>query len=152
MSCEGPITSEECREILETFQNNKSPGNNWIPIEFYKSCWDLICESFMNCINESFEKGEMPYPQRQAVITLIEKRGKDRTLIENWRPILKRLLTVGISFLAPSSPIMLLSLATYTYSAQFFNAWNNNCLEESFRNSDCSHQSNGVMCEVNPKV
>ena len=26
-------------------------------------------------------------PQKQAVITLIEKKGKDRTLLENWRPI-----------------------------------------------------------------
>jgi len=25
--------------------------------------------------------------QKQAVITLIEKKGKDRTLLENWRPI-----------------------------------------------------------------
>ena len=29
----------------------------------------------------------MSNSQRQAVITLIEKKGKDRTLIENWRPI-----------------------------------------------------------------
>ncbi|MCV6606788.1 MAG: reverse transcriptase domain-containing protein, partial [Campylobacterales bacterium] len=25
--------------------------------------------------------------QKQAVITLIEKKGKDRSLLENWRPI-----------------------------------------------------------------
>ena len=29
----------------------------------------------------------MSNSQRQAVITLTEKKGKDRTLIENWRPI-----------------------------------------------------------------
>ena len=29
----------------------------------------------------------MSYTQRKAVITLIEKQGKDRTLMENWRPI-----------------------------------------------------------------
>ena len=29
----------------------------------------------------------MSNSQNQAVITLIEKQGKDRTLIENWRPI-----------------------------------------------------------------
>lgn len=63
-SCEDEITSEECRKILETFQNNKSPGNDGIPIGFYRSCWDLICESFMICVNESFEKGEMSYSLR----------------------------------------------------------------------------------------
>ena len=29
----------------------------------------------------------MSCTQRKAVITLIEKQGKDRTLMENWRPI-----------------------------------------------------------------
>lgn len=29
----------------------------------------------------------MSSSQRKAVIILIEKQGKDRTLIENWRPI-----------------------------------------------------------------
>ena len=29
----------------------------------------------------------MSNAQKQAVITLIEKKGKDRCFIENWRPI-----------------------------------------------------------------
>ena len=29
----------------------------------------------------------MSCSQKQAVITLIEKKGKDRSLLENWRPI-----------------------------------------------------------------
>ena len=29
----------------------------------------------------------MTHSQKQAVITLIEKKGKDRSLLENWRPI-----------------------------------------------------------------
>ena len=41
----------------------------------------------MDCVIASFEKEEMSNSQRQAVITLIEKKGKDRTLLENWRPI-----------------------------------------------------------------
>ena len=34
-----------------------------------------------------FTSGEMSRSQKQAVITLIEKKGKDRSLLENWRPI-----------------------------------------------------------------
>ena len=34
-----------------------------------------------------FQPGEMSGSQRKAIITLIEKQHKDRTLIENWRPI-----------------------------------------------------------------
>ena len=37
--------------------------------------------------NECYEKGELSRSQKQALITLIEKKGKDRSLIENWRPI-----------------------------------------------------------------
>ena len=39
------------------------------------------------CANECFKKGEMSLSQKQAIITLIEKKGKDRSLLENWRPI-----------------------------------------------------------------
>ena len=86
-SCEGRISTEECRTIIETSQKNKSRGNDGLPIEYYKSCWDLISKPFIDCVNESSDKEEMSNSQRQAVITLIEKKGKDRTLIENWRPI-----------------------------------------------------------------
>ena len=34
-----------------------------------------------------FTSGEMSRSQKQAVITLIEKKRKDRSLLENWRPI-----------------------------------------------------------------
>ena len=87
MSCEGKITSEECALLLECFQNNKTPGNDGIPIEFYKKFWPLISEPFILCTNECFEKGEMSCSQKQAVITLIEKKGKDRSFLDNWRPI-----------------------------------------------------------------
>ena len=41
----------------------------------------------MECVRECFNHGEMSSSQRKAIITLIEKQHKDRTLIENWRPI-----------------------------------------------------------------
>ena len=75
------------KSIHKSFQTNKTPGNDGIPIEFYKVFWPLISDPFLKCVNESFEKGEMSCSQKQAVITLIEKKGKDRSYIENWRPI-----------------------------------------------------------------
>ena len=33
LSCKGKITPEECAAVLENFQNNKSPGNDGIPVE-----------------------------------------------------------------------------------------------------------------------
>ena len=76
----------ECKLILETFQKNKAPGNYGIPVEFCKIFWPLISEPFIKCVNECFEKKELSSSQKQAVITLVEK-GKDQTLLENWRPI-----------------------------------------------------------------
>ena len=37
--------------------------------------------------NYSFQLGEMNIYQKQAINTLIDKRGKDRTYLENWRSI-----------------------------------------------------------------
>ena len=35
-SSEGLISPEECSELLDSFQSNKSPGNDGIPAEFYR--------------------------------------------------------------------------------------------------------------------
>ena len=87
LSCEGAISPEECASILDSIQNNKTSGNDGIPIEFYRKFWPIIGESFTKCANECFKKGEMSLSQKQAIITLIEKKEKDRSLLENWRPI-----------------------------------------------------------------
>ena len=42
LSCEGKITSKECANALETFQLIKAPGNDGIPIEFYKKVRSLV--------------------------------------------------------------------------------------------------------------
>ena len=41
----------------------------------------------VDSFNEACNKKEMSHSQRQAIITLIEKKGKDRVHLENWRPI-----------------------------------------------------------------
>ena len=41
----------------------------------------------MDCVDYVYNFGELSVSQKQAVITLIEKPGKDRSFIENWRPI-----------------------------------------------------------------
>ena len=43
----------------------------------------LLVES-LNC---AFDHGELSNSQKQAIITIIEKKGKDRRHISNWRPI-----------------------------------------------------------------
>ena len=44
--CGGEITSGECALVLESFQNNKSSGNDGIPVKFHGKFWQLIRELF----------------------------------------------------------------------------------------------------------
>ncbi len=44
-------------------------------------------EASSGMFNESFEKWQMSSFQKQAVITLIEKKDQDRCDLKNWRPI-----------------------------------------------------------------
>ena len=87
LSCEGQITTEECAKALDTFDTGKTPGNDGIPVEFYKTFWNSVGVFMTDVFNYSFELGQMSSSQKQAVISLIDKKGKDRMFLENWRPI-----------------------------------------------------------------
>jgi exonuclease III len=87
MSCEGKVTVEECHKNLKQFKNNKSPGNDGLTAEFYKTFWPTIANTLIQCYNYLYEHGELSNSQKQAIISLIEKQGKDREFIQNWRPI-----------------------------------------------------------------
>ena len=86
-SCEGQISKEECKRAIEMFENGKTPGNDGMPIEFYNKLWDTLADQLVDVFNLSFQLEEMTTSQRQAIITLIDKKGKDRSYLENWRPI-----------------------------------------------------------------
>ncbi len=81
------ISRDECYEVLLKFKNNKSPGNDGLTKEFYKAFWGKIATPLLDSYNYSLEKGSLSISQRQAVITLIDKPGKDRSILSNWRPI-----------------------------------------------------------------
>jgi len=84
--CSGIITYEECEKTLMMMKNNKTPGNDGLTVEFYKKFWKEIGSLLVETFNLSYECGQLSNSQRQAIIVLIDK-GKDRTLLKNWRPI-----------------------------------------------------------------
>ena len=43
--------------------------------------------ALITALNTSFEVGPLSTSQRQAIITLIEKKDKNKGFIKNWRPI-----------------------------------------------------------------
>ena len=67
--------------------NNKSPGNDGLSKEFYFKFWDKLKNPLYQSFMQGKRKGEMSASQRQAVIKLLEKKGRDKRLLRNWRPI-----------------------------------------------------------------
>ena len=78
---------QECENVLQSFAIGKTPGNDGLPIEFYKTFWPTVGKILVQVFNEAYNAKEMSNSQKQVVITLIEKKDKDRTFLENWRPI-----------------------------------------------------------------
>ena len=68
-------------------QNVKSPGNDGLTKEFYKTFWNELKEIFVDSVLEAKEKGHLSISERQAIIKLIGKKDRDKRLIKNWIPI-----------------------------------------------------------------
>ena len=86
-SCDGLLTKEECYVSLKSFSKGKSPGTDGLTAEFYFSFWELLEQELVDSFNYAFEKGEITISQKRGFITLIPKKDKNRTLLDNWRPI-----------------------------------------------------------------
>ena len=67
--------------------NSKSPGNDGLTKEFYVCFFNEISTYIIDALNLSFAYGQLSNSQQQAIITLIEKKGKDKRYLKNWRPI-----------------------------------------------------------------
>ena len=68
------IEYNECFNVLQSFPKNKMPRNDGLTIEFYVALWSLIGKPLVDCINYSYEFGELSSLQKQAIITFIEKK------------------------------------------------------------------------------
>ena len=86
-SCEGEISKLELQEALKTTKNNKAPGIDGLPYEFYKIFWHKLSDTFMKSINYSYQHGALSINQRRGVISLLPKGNKDTHYLDNWRPI-----------------------------------------------------------------
>ena len=86
-SCEGLVKVEECQNALKDFDNNKSPGSDGLPAEFYRFFWPDICHDLVASYNFASQHGMLSISQRRGIISLIPKKFKDKTILENLRPI-----------------------------------------------------------------
>ena len=85
--CEKDLTDSDFLEALLDMQNNKTPGNDGLTKEFYVYFWNDIKNLFIDSWKIGLREKLLSVSQRQAIIKLMEKKGRDKRYIKNWRPI-----------------------------------------------------------------
>jgi len=81
------IEENEVFTILKSFNDNKCPGSDGLPKEFYIYFWEDIKDILLNSFQYSLDTGSLSIDQRKGIISLIPKKGKDSTNLANWRPL-----------------------------------------------------------------
>ena len=69
----GYLTFEECKKIIETFPNDKSPGEDGFTAEFYKHFFDLVGHDLVESLNTAYDIGKLSISQRRGMIILLPK-------------------------------------------------------------------------------
>ena len=67
--------------------NNKTPGQDGIPVDFYKVFWTKLKDSFYGMAMKCYENTQLHATGRKGILNLIPKADKDTRLIKNLRPI-----------------------------------------------------------------
>ena len=101
MQSKGVFSKEECLTALKEFKNNKTPGTDGlISLEYYKFFWSDPGTDMTASFNYTFQKGSLSISQKRGIISLIPKKNKDKTSLENLRPI--SLLNIDYKLLTKS--------------------------------------------------
>ena len=81
------ITLRDLEEAIKTMNNQKTPGSDGIPVEFYKTFWCTIKDLFYDMMQNCFSDSLLHDTAREGILNLIPKAGKDTRFIKNLRPI-----------------------------------------------------------------
>ena len=81
------ISSDELLSAIKGMKKGRTPGNDGLPIEFYKMFAGRILPLLMNIYDSASAEHDMPPSSMTGILNLIPKPGKDARLIKNLRPI-----------------------------------------------------------------
>lgn len=93
-----PLTVEEITLAMRSMQNNKTPGLDGFPVEFFKRFQDKLSPLLHAVYIESLQHGTLPPTLRQASISLLLKKDKNPDLCSSYRPL--SLINVDAKILA----------------------------------------------------
>ena len=82
----GEITMKGLIETVKNFKNNKSPGPDGIPMEFFKFLDAEGLDCILDILNDCWENNIMPEHMELANVVTLYKKGKFQNLA-NYRPI-----------------------------------------------------------------
>ena len=81
------INKNELKQAIFPMQNDKSPGIDGIPVEFYKTFYKTLENDLIQLYNNIlFLEKNITNTMKQAIITLIPKKG-DSNKLKYWRSI-----------------------------------------------------------------
>ena len=82
------LTKTEIKEVIHQMEDQKSPGIDGIPIEFYKEYYNLLEDDLHQLYtNILFTEKQTPVTMTQAIITLLRKNKDGLKDLKHWRPI-----------------------------------------------------------------
>ena len=84
--CDERLSENEIFSAVKKLKDNKSPGNDGLTPEFYKTFWNTCKTLFMQMVDESSIEGELPDSLKKAILALLFKKG-DHQMLKNYRPI-----------------------------------------------------------------
>ena len=84
---EAPIQKEEIHLAIKQLNNEKCPGIDGIPIEWYKKFYPHIIETLLDLYTEVEKRGILHSTARDTVISLMDKANRDMQKLKNWRPL-----------------------------------------------------------------
>ena len=84
---EEPLTIDDLAKATKSMNNNKTPGEDGIPVDFYKVFWQQLKQPLLEVVNEIFDSKKLHDSARRGILNLIPKAQKDTRYVKNLRPI-----------------------------------------------------------------